>query len=106
MLKNLKEQRTILQKRLDEAKRNKNFKVVHETIEELKIINELRKNTFDERDKIKKQMNNLLAEVRRLNHQTRMLKELIRDKCGVKGKEWYKRLENRTKIKKQLSGKW
>ncbi len=100
MLQKSKEQRTILQKELKKAESCHNKKKIYEIIEELKMINDLRKNIFDDREKIKKQKEQFLAEVKRLNNQTRKLKEFIRDRCEDGGREWYDRLEARTKARK------
>ncbi len=100
MLKKSKEQREALQHDLEEAKKNKDRKKIHETIEQLKMINNLRKSVFDDRDKVKEQKDKFLAEVQRLNNQTRKLKEFIRDRCGDGGREWYKRLEARKRAKR------
>ena len=105
MLKKSKEQRAALQHDLKEAKRNKDRKKIHETIEQLKMINDLRKSVFDDRDKVREQKDNFLAEVRRLNNQTRELKEFIRDRCGDGGREWYERLEARRRARRISEGK-
>jgi len=95
MLKKAKEQKKMLQNKLDSYKKEKNNHKVNEMKEELKMVNELRRNVFDDRDKLKLQKESFLSEVQRLNHQTRELKELIRDRCGAKGEDWYFRLEAR-----------
>lgn len=95
MLKKSKDQRAFLQVELDTAKRSNDRKAIHETIEQLKMINELRKNIFSDRDKVKEQRNSFLEEVRRLNSQTKELKEFIRDRCGHGGQKWHNRLECR-----------
>ncbi len=100
MLKKSKEQRSFLQTELEEAERNQSRKAIYETIEQLKMVNELRKSVFNDRDKVKEQKVNFLAEVQRLNRQTKKLKEFIRDRCGDGGREWYNRLEARRRIKR------
>lgn len=99
MLKKAKERRTNLQKKLAKAKQNKDRKKIFEIIEELKMVNELRRNLFEDRDKVRTQESNLLTKVRRLNSETRELKKSIRDKCGVRGRRWYERLEERKNSK-------
>lgn len=91
MLKISKEQKSKLQDELENLKKNRDKKALYETIEQLKMVNELRKNIFEDRDKIYLQKESFLLEVKRLNNQTRELKELIRDRCGNKGREWYNR---------------
>jgi len=105
MLKKSKEQRSALQEELEEAKRNKNRQAIHETIEQLKMVNDLRKNVFADRDTVKEQKANFLAEVQRLNNQTRELKEFIRDRCDEGGREWYDRLEARRHARRLSEGK-
>lgn len=105
MLKESKEQRTALQAKLKKEKRNNNRGSIRETIEELKMVHELRKNVFADRDKVKEQREGFLDEVRRLNNQTRGLKELIRDRCGYKGREWYNRLETKKQARRLSEGK-
>lgn len=46
MLKKSKEQRTILQSELENARKAKDKTTIHETIEQLKMVNDLRKNIF------------------------------------------------------------
>lgn len=63
---------------------------------DIKNINQLRKDLFPEKDALLEQQRNMLEKVRSLNNQTRRLKECIRDKCGSRGLEWYqKRLANK-----------
>ena len=105
MLKKSKEQRAVLQCDLEEARRNKDRKRIHETIEQLKVVNDLRKSVFDDRDRVREQKDRFLAEVRLLNSQTRELKEFIRDRCGDGGREWYQRLEARRRARRISEGK-
>jgi len=100
MLKKSKEQRAALQERLARAKKARDHKAIHETIEQLKMVNDLRKSVFADRDKVKEQRDNFLMEVRRLNAQTRRLKEFVRDRCGYGGRKWYERLEARTRSRR------
>lgn len=62
--------------------------------------NELRKELFKERDNISLESNRMRNKLNELNIQTGKLKYLIRDKCGVEGKEWYERLEARKRNRK------
>ncbi len=100
MLKKSKEQRTALQSELENAKDSKDKKAIYEVIEQLKMVNDLRKNVFADRDKMKAQKEQFLSEVKRLNNQTRELKEFIRDRCDDGGKKWYDRLEARKQAKR------
>jgi hypothetical protein len=99
MLIKSKEQRTFLQKKLEKAKLVKNKKQIYDLIEQLKIIDEMRTSFFNDRDLVKKQKSSFLVKVKKLNKQTRMLKEFIRDRCNYKGLDWYNRLEERKRIK-------
>jgi len=100
MLKKSKEQRTALQSELEKAKKAKDKNAIHEVIEQLKMLNDLRKNVFADRDKVKVQKDQFLSEVKRLNNQTRELKEFIRDRCDDGGRKWYDRLEARKQAKR------
>ncbi len=111
MLKEETNQRTILRERLKKSKakkfilfkkmREKKNKASIRDIElQLKGIREMRKNLFDDRDKVKAQKESFLNEVRVLNNRTRKLKELIRDECGSKGRDWFNRLEARKRRKR------
>lgn len=99
MLKKSKERRSALQYELEEARQIKDRKKIHEVIEQLKMVDELRKSVFKDRDRVKEQSVKFLSEVQRLNNQTRELKEFIRNRCGNGGREWYDRLEARKKNK-------
>jgi len=91
-----KEQRATLQATLESARANKDKVLIHETIEQLKMLNELRKNVFEEKEKIKQEKDQLFAKLKELNCRTSELKELIKTHCGSKGRDWYnKRLEAR-----------
>ena len=86
MLKEAKDQRTGLQEELQKARQQKNRALIQDTIEQLKDVHDMRKNLFDDRDKVKAQRESLLQKVRGLNNRTRELKELIRDECGTSGR--------------------
>ena len=105
MLKEAKDQRTCLQEELQKARRQKDRALIRDTIEQLKIVHEMRKNLFDDRDKVKAQRVSFLQEVRRLNNRTRELKELIRDECGPRGLDWFNRLEERTRRRRLSEGR-
>jgi len=95
MLKKSKMEKKKLQKEIDSATEERSWALKRELIEKIKMVNELRRGLFDEREKLIQQKENFLHEVRRLNKQTRKLKEYIRDRCGEKGRNWYARLEER-----------
>ena len=104
MLVSAKQQREQLQQTLETARANKNKALIHDTIEQLKMVNELRKSVFDDRDNIQHERDRLLAELQKLNHRTRELKDLIKNRCGSKGSDWYYRLEARKQQKRLAQG--
>jgi hypothetical protein len=103
MLKQAKEQRTDLQGKLKDAEKSKNKKSIYEIIEQLKMVNTIRKNVFADREEINIQRKQFLSEVRKLNNHTKELKELIQERCGNGGQKWYARLEERNR-KRQTAG--
>jgi hypothetical protein len=68
------------------------------------MVNELRKSVFEDRDNIQQERDRLLAELQKLNHRTRELKDLIKTRCGNKGSDWYYRLEARKQQKRLAQG--
>jgi len=95
-----KEKRTAIENKLRETK---GLIEKEKLYEDLKIIQDLRKNAFTENDKIKLQSKDLLAKVKHLNNQTRELKIMIRDNCGELGKNWYHNLTVRISEKRLRS---
>jgi uncharacterized coiled-coil DUF342 family protein len=96
LLVGAKEQRTTLQATLESARTNKDKALIYDTIEQLKMVNELRKTVFEEKEKLKQEKEHLFAELQNLNHRTKELKDLIKTQCGIKGRDWYnRRLEAR-----------
>lgn len=59
--------------------------------EEIDGLRKLRSSLFEDKDAIAAQRQNFLSEVKRLNNQTRLLKEAIRDRTGSRGIEWHQR---------------
>ncbi|WP_020585826.1 hypothetical protein [Desulfobacter curvatus] len=100
MLKKAKEEIARLQKELNVAKEQKDRGKFSEFLEQIKIVKSMRKDLFNDRDKVQTQRDSFLADVRQLNSRTRSLKEAIRDRCGDRGKDWYCRLEMR-KLQRQ-----
>ncbi len=74
-----------------------------EMSQEIDSLYKLRETLFPDKDILKAQRDNFLAEVKRLNNQTRTLKEAIRDRTGSKGKDWYERLSARVAEKRRYS---
>lgn len=72
-----------------------------EISQEIDSLYKLREALFPDKDILKAQRDNFLAEVKRLNNQTRTLKEAIRDRTGSKGKDWYERLSARVAEKRR-----
>ena len=84
-------------------KRNKStdYKSSNEIKQEIEIIQD-QKITFQKNYELcKVQKNNLYEELKKLNTQTSLLKYIIRDKCGLRGVEWYEKLEARKNRKRQ-----
>lgn len=104
MLVSAKQQREQLQQTLDTARANKDKALIQDTIEQLKMVNELRKSVFQDRDNIQQERDRLFAELQKLNHRTRELKDLIKNRCGGKGSDWYYRLEARKQQKRLAQG--
>jgi hypothetical protein len=46
---------------------------------------------------LQKQQNSFNNELQKFNSTTKELKELIRERCGSRGREWYHRLDDRTR---------
>lgn len=72
-----------------------------EILGEINRLNDLRFTTYDEIEKLEEERNHFLSKVKSLNKQTRRLKLAIRDRCGRKGRDWYERLEARTRRRDQ-----
>jgi len=62
---------------------------------------EFRNKLFLEKDTIKLERDNFLSKVNALNLQTEKLKYAIRDNTGTRGEEWYSRLEERTRLRRE-----
>ena len=104
MLVSANAQRTLLQAAFDEAKATRNKAVFQDTLAQLKLVNELRRNLFADRDLVKQQRDELRAKLRELNNRTHELKLTIRDKCGSQGRDWYQRLEQRKQQRLSFAG--
>jgi hypothetical protein len=92
MLIAAKDKRTFIENKLCETKSQVEKEVL---CKELYMIRDFRKKSFVEIDKIKAQSKDLLVKVKHLNNQTRDLKIMIRDECGVLGEKWYQNLTMR-----------
>jgi uncharacterized membrane-anchored protein YhcB (DUF1043 family) len=79
MLRTSKSQKINLEIELRQAKANRNKKRVQEIFQEFKMINELRRNLFQEKDRLFKEREVFLAKVRDLNNNTRKLKLKIEE---------------------------
>jgi len=97
MLVDAKRRRAELRERLRGASKAQR----EELQAEIDLLNDLRASIFPDKDELKMQRNELLAEVRRLNAQTGELKLAIRDRCGSRGREWYRALEARTEARRK-----
>ena len=72
-------------------------------IEEIKLIRQLLKEFYTEVNTLKKQTQKLYDEVQQLNAQTGALKLAIRDRCGLRGGEWYEARQNNSRLSLQAS---
>ncbi len=91
-----KEQRDLL---FDKKKASNNKAEKGEIQQEIASIQELRSKLFVDKDEIKKQRDEFLSKVKDLNSKTHDLKISIRDRTGLKGQEWYARLEMRKALR-------
>jgi len=91
--------RNDLQKQIEIAKAEGNKKTLFEKIEEIKVVNTIRKTQFEERDTIKKQTEDFYEKVKELNMQTSDIKNKIKLNCGQRGCDWYERLEMRKQLR-------
>ena len=91
-----KEQRDLL---FDKKKASNNKEDRDEIQQEISSIQDLRSKLFADKDEIKKQRDEFLSKVKDLNSKTHDLKISIRDRTGLKGQEWYARLEMRKALR-------
>jgi len=66
---------------------------------EIRSLHEFKENVIEDLKTVTTQRNDFFSELKRLNEQTRNLKEAIRDRCGNRGWDWYERLEQRTRYR-------
>jgi hypothetical protein len=104
MLVSAKQQREQLKQTLTTARANKDKALIQDTVAQLKLVNDLRKSVFQDRDNIQQERDRLLTELHQLNNRTRDLKNLIKTRCGHKGNDWYNRLEARKQQKRLAQG--
>ena len=64
---------------------------------EIQALHKLRNEVLvPDKDKVKSDRDRINIELKRLNQQTATLRDMIRDRCGPKGKQWYSGLMERT----------
>lgn len=68
---------------------------------EIAALQVLLKQLYDDGRKTYQERKDFLDQVRRLNAQTKRLREHIRDNCGWRGQRWYNQIETRKSIKRQ-----
>ncbi len=68
--------------------------------EELEQIKEVRKALFNDKETLNNQTKEFKIKLKEFNKRTSKFKFQIRDNCGVKGKEWFERGEQRKKQRK------
>ena len=96
MIRAAKNQRVFLRDKLEKAIQGKNNALIHDIEQGMEEILKTRQSFFNDKNKIEKQKDSILKEIRKLNNRTRKLKELIQDRHGIKGLELCNRLEERT----------
>lgn len=69
--------------------------------QEIAALVDLNRQLYSDKDQLKAQRDHFYAQVKNFNARTHGLKLAIRDRCGVQGREWYKRLEDRTVVKRE-----
>jgi hypothetical protein len=87
--------------------KRKTYKAQHkikEMTEKVDELNAARNKIFEDRDILLKQKDEFERQVKTLNYQTHQLKNLIRDKAGKQGREWYDRLEERKRQRHAADG--
>lgn len=72
---------------------------------EIRSMNEFKMRVVEDLRVVKKQRDSLYSEVVRLNAKTAGLKAAIRDRCGERGRDWFVRLEQRTRSRQKNEGK-
>jgi cold shock CspA family protein len=69
---------------------------------EIQSLHKLRDDILTpDKNRVKAQRDKLKREVDRLNKQTGELRDMIRDRCGARGRAWYNALMERTAIRKR-----
>jgi len=66
-----------------------------ELIEEIKVLRQMLADFNAELGTLQSQEQGFYHELCQLNEQTRLLKEAVRDRCGSRGRSWYKEREAR-----------
>lgn len=67
---------------------------------EIQALHKLRDEILiPDKNRVKADRDRISNEVTRLNQQTALLRDTIRDRCGVKGRQWYDSLMKRTEIR-------
>lgn len=94
---NAAQQRKVLEQR----KRGAWFWEAGQLEKEIQSLHTLRDEILvPDKDRVKAERDHLHQEVTRLNQQTAMLRDMIRDRCGPQGREWYDALMQRTEIRR------
>lgn len=72
----------------------------NELEQEISALVELNRRLFNDKAQLETQRDSFGNQVTEFNMRTHSLKLSIRDRCGTKGQDWYKRLEKRTEVRK------
>lgn len=79
-----------------EKKNTNNYQRRVQLEQEISALIELRNQLFPDKDQLKIERDKFQEQVTQFNAKTHALKIAIRDKCGERGQDWYRRLEERT----------
>jgi len=69
--------------------------------QEIVALKQLRDHLTSDKNELKRQRDQFYEQVKTFNSRTHSLKIVIKDRCGVKGKDWYTRLEARSMARKK-----
>lgn len=73
----------------------------NELEQEINALISLSNQLYPDKDQLKAQRDRFHAQVKQFNDRTHTLKLAIRDRCGAKGQDWHRRLEERTSIREE-----
>lgn len=84
-----------------EKRRTRDRRRQNELEQEITALMQLSRQLYPDKDQLKAQRDHFYFQVKQFNARTHSLKLAIRDRTGAKGKDWYRRLEERTAIREE-----